>query len=466
MADPIQLTNFPDLSVEDTVSLAISPGSDPSGVELVLESDPSVTWWKAIELHAPDDRIIRQVETQDANHGPNTVIASAADLRGARLVLAKAKVFGIHTGMYELRDLDRQAGNRLDFLWQRDDDRDGPVAGFFRDLGRGVDTAANAVADAVETVINAVGDAISDVIEELGNFVAGVLDAVGSFLEQIPLVGPLLRGLFHWLGTFISAAFDLIATAIKAILNVVAAIVGGLVRIIGGALGGLLAWDAGIAGRSVLRGLADIGASVAGAVILILAKVLAYVQAFLFMQFGERPLTKDEQALLARVYRGSVAYTNIRLIRGFAGFYSINDRPFTLGEKIYLKNVDPAGQPDVLVHECCHVWQYQHFGSRYVMEALAAQASADGYDWQAGLDHGAITWRDLNREQQAQFIQDAWRDGRMALPPLTGSGVFFKDDPIGTDVEFDVGGSSHTSLAIDAITYIRSLVSFRISQFL
>src|SRR5262245_57335935 len=115
--------------------------------------------------------------------------------------------------------------------------------------------------------------------------------------------------------------------------------------------------------------------------------------------------------MLERVYRGSIAYWNIRIVPGFAGFYSLNDRPFTLGNVIYMKDHDPAVEPDTLVHECCHVWQYQHYGSRYIMEALAAQAAPGAYDWQGGFASGAQRWQDLNPESEAQFIMDGWRHG-------------------------------------------------------
>lgn len=465
MADPIQLSDFSHpLSVEDTVSLDESAIADGSSVQFVLESAPVVTWWKALELHAPDDHIIRSVETQDANHGPQSMSASATELRGARLVLAKAKIFGIHTGMYELRNLDTELGNNLHFVWETDVDSDGALAGFFRDLGRGIDAGANAIADGVETIFNAIGDFIADVIEIIGHVIAIIFDAIGTFLGQIPLIGPALRAVFHWLATIISAAFDLVATVVKGWLNMLAYAVGGIVRIIGGALGGLLAWDSGLVGKSVLRGLADIGIGLAGAIILIFAKILAWYQSIVAMQYGERQLTKDERDMLWHVYRGSVAYWNIRVVDGLAGFYSLNPRAFTLGDTIYMKNTPPEDYHDVLVHECCHVWQYQHFGGRYVMEALIGQ-TADGYNWRAAIAGGITRWQDLNREGQAQFIQETWLEGRQTATPTPeiGNGVFFADDPIGPDVEFDADHTSFTSFAIEAITYIRSLVTTRLT---
>ena len=124
MADPITFRDFANVSVEDVVSLEISP-ADPTLLEVSLESVDPVTWWKAVELHGPDGSLIDHVETQDANRGPNSMSFPATALRGASLVLAKAKIFGIHTGMYQLRNIDAQLGNRLRFIWQSDVDTPG-----------------------------------------------------------------------------------------------------------------------------------------------------------------------------------------------------------------------------------------------------------------------------------------------------------------------------------------------------
>lgn len=163
------------------------------------------------------------------------------------------------------------------------------------------------------------------------------------------------------------------------------------------------------------------------------------------------------------MYRSSVAFTNIRIVQGLAGFYSLFGRAFTLGNTIYMQNTDPATNPNVLVHECCHVWQFQHFGTRYAMDSLWAQATMPTpYDWRIELANGHQRWQDFNREAQAQFLEDAWVEGDQ-IGGLAGNGVFYQDQPIGSDVEFIDDTTSHTSLAIEAITYVRSLVTFRLS---
>jgi Domain of unknown function (DUF4157) len=90
--------------------------------------------------------------------------------------------------------------------------------------------------------------------------------------------------------------------------------------------------------------------------------------------------------------------------------FSLSSRPFTLGATIYLKQRDGEA---LLVHECAHVWQYQHLGSRYTVDALRAQRKlrAGAYRWVDELGRGHRHWRDFNREAQAQLLEDIVRDG-------------------------------------------------------
>lgn len=122
-------------------------------------------------------------------------------------------------------------------------------------------------------------------------------------------------------------------------------------------------------------------------------------------------------------------------------------------------------RPDILVHECCHVWQYQHRGTRYASDAVwATVVNPDPYDWQVEIANGRTTWQELNGEAEAQFLQDIWTQGTSEVvagaPALIGDGVFYADDPIGPDVEF----VPQTSLAIEAITYVRAQFNFRLTS--
>jgi hypothetical protein len=463
MSDLKQLSDFPDPSIEDTISLTLTAAANPNEVEFQLESIPSVTWWKGLELCASNGRMMNQVETHDNDLGPHSFSVLANDLVGARLTLAKAKTFGVHTGMYNLENLSGFQGRSFQFLWQRDDNRDGPVAGFFRDLGNGISAAANTVSDVVETTVETVAEVISTVVEAIGTALADALDAIGNFFGEIPFIfgiGSVLRFAFHWLGTIVSALFDFVATVIKGVLDLVANVVGGLTRIFGGVIGGLMTGDWRLL-RSGFRGFVS---GIVGAVIAVIGKLLALLQASsYFLQKGERPLTASERDMLWRVYRGSVALYNVRIVDGFAGLFSVNDRPFTLGNKIYMKETKvkfPNDYLHKLVHECCHVWQNQHEGTRYLSDAIIwAQWTlpSEGYSWQDELARGHFRWQDFNKEAQARFLEDVFVKGHRK-PPTGSVGEFYDDDPVGPNVEF-VDASGHvdcTPLARESVAYVRS----------
>ena len=444
-------SDFADLSRQDTVGLSIVAGTGPEDLQFQLQTHPTVTWWKAIELRSATDALIAFSETQDADHGPHIRSAPAADLVGARMVLAKAKIFGAHAGMYELRNLSVYRGRRFEFIWLRDDDQDGPLVGFFRDVGEGIAGAADAVAGAIVVVINFIAAALVAIIQTIGRIIVAILDAVGALLGSLPLIGPWLRALFNWLGTVVSAAFDFVATAVGAVLNIVANIVGGLIRMVVGGIGGLIAGD----GRVFVRGFGDLVAGIFGGVVAILGKALALIQSVLFMQLGERALTQLEEALLQRIYRSSLALANIRVVEGFAGFYSAGPS-FTLGNRIYLQNVVPGTELQILVHESVHVWQNQHEGTRYIADSLWARTDSMAYAWRDQLARGRSRWQDFNVEAQGKFIQELYVLGLRG--PSTGiDGEFFDDDPIGPDAYFiDVDtGDDLTGLAREAMFYIR-----------
>jgi hypothetical protein len=311
---------------------------------------------------------------------------------------------------------------------------------------------------------------VSDVIETAGTWARNTLDAGGRGAGLVPGVGPNLRWVLHWLATIVSAGTDLVSTVVKAVVELVAAVVTGLLRLAGGLVVGTM----GVARRSepqpeprarrrtFAQGLGEVGASLAGPLLLGLSKLLALVQAVLLSQRGERPLTADERALLERIYRGSVALYNVRVVDGFAGLFSFNKRPFTLGNTIYMKHREPERYAATLVHECAHVWQNQHVGSRYAVQALWAQMTEDdAYRWTDELARGNRRWLDFNREAQAQLLMHVWQRGRRDAE--VGEGVAYVDDPVGDDVTFTWDGVDHTVLAREAIADVRAARSRRYS---
>jgi hypothetical protein len=329
-----------------------------------------------------------------------------------------------------------------------------------KSVGNAINEAAKAAGDAVNAVVNAVGEVVSDVVETIGNGVSDGLEALGSALKDIPVVGEALEGAFHWLGNIVASLTDLCGAVIKGATTIVGGVISGVIKVVIGGIGGLLAWD----GRVFVEGWGDILGGIAGGVIGIVGKAIAVVQTIFGLQWGKRALTDKEKKMLTQVFRNSVALYNVRVVDGFAGLYSVNDRPFTLGNTIYMKNVLPPNYNVLLVHECTHVWQYQNLGYKYTMEAVWAQwtVPSQGYNWQDEFERGNTRWHEFNREAQAKFIDDVWRLGRSGDD--IGNGVFYTDDPIGTDVRFLDRTLDRTKFAKDSIAYMRSFIAIRLSN--
>src|ERR1051325_7812980 len=79
-----------------------------------------------------------------------------------------------------------------------------------------------------------------------------------------------------------------------------------------------------------------VGATVAAA-----ARIVGAVQAATGLQSKARPLTDLEAEILRRVYRGALDLAPIRIVEGRSGLFGLSGRPFTLGNRIYLKGFAP-----------------------------------------------------------------------------------------------------------------------------
>lgn len=66
--------------------------------------------------------------------------------------------------------------------------------------------------------------------------------------------------------------------------------------------------------------------------------------------------------------------------------------------------------PNLMAHELTHVWQYQKFGSVYLLKALQAQHSHEGYNYggEEGLTEKA-SFLHFNMEQQGDIVEDFYR---------------------------------------------------------
>ena len=146
------------------------------------------------------------------------------------------------------------------------------------------------------------------------------------------------------------------------------------------------------------------------------------VQTALGWEKPSRGLSDEEERQLRMVFGDSIDYSQVRIKEGNAGLLSLNDgdRPFTTGNTIYMKiNKDDPGFQRTLFHEMMHVWQFQHGGAAYQSGSLRAQAfSDDPYDYRNAIAQGK-KWNELNPEQQAHLIEDAWFSGIIGDPTRT-----------------------------------------------
>ena len=120
------------------------------------------------------------------------------------------------------------------------------------------------------------------------------------------------------------------------------------------------------------------------------------------------PLNAAELALVRPVFRNSVDFSRVRLIRTDVLEYR------TVGNNIRVPlafNVDDAEMAQTLVHEMTHVWQYQHRGTSYLSESVTAQIAASigsgnrnaAYDYVLDEDSSFF---DFGPEQQATIVEN------------------------------------------------------------
>jgi hypothetical protein len=102
------------------------------------------------------------------------------------------------------------------------------------------------------------------------------------------------------------------------------------------------------------------------------------------------------------------------------------ENAITLGNTSYFPRALTTSIGDLawLLHELTHQWQYQHFGMRYLWEALRAPTYAYAKENEPldvalkRLWNDSIKFADLNREQQGDLVRDyffALKDPRAAL---------------------------------------------------
>lgn len=342
--------------------------------------------------------------------------------------------------------------------------------GLFSKAKNAVKKVAKKVKKAAKAVVNAVEEVVSDVVETVGNGIQDGSNWIGGKLGPLGVV-------FQWIGAVISSVTDLIAAVIKGVIAIAVGILGGLIQMVLGVFWGIVTWG----DWSVLEdGFHIFLSGIVGGVLIILAGIVVVVQTILPFQGFERPLTEKEKDIVRRVFWESIALYNVRLVEGRSGLFSLSDRPFTLGNTIYLKDRDVSKEPELLIHECVHVWQYQNNGASYIGGALGAQAFVpDEYSWEREIARGNSVWVEFNKEAQGKFLENLWCCGSLDVGGVrtNGEGKFYladgrkkigyfyfnENDCLNEVFPMPPTGTDYSDLADEAVEEVRGAQSARLS---
>lgn len=124
----------------------------------------------------------------------------------------------------------------------------------------------------------------------------------------------------------------------------------------------------------------------------------------------QRALTEAERRVLEPIYQGSLELSRVRVREGIRGLLNASRRAFVIENTMFLPREYLPLRSHVLVHELCHVWQFQNGGHAYIGDSVHAQLLGDGYELEKGLLQGRA-WAALNAEQQATLIEASYRQG-------------------------------------------------------
>jgi hypothetical protein len=103
--------------------LSLTPIDNPNEIEFVLEQAPHKDWWKGLELQDDNGGFITEIGVEGRTKVASVRVAADQLLApGGYVVLKKAKLFGVHTGMYRLPTAGQNQlrGQQVHFYWYAD----------------------------------------------------------------------------------------------------------------------------------------------------------------------------------------------------------------------------------------------------------------------------------------------------------------------------------------------------------
>lgn len=97
------------------------PGTNMKTVKITLTTPGWMTWWKAVTMHTPQNTFKYELVYNQDSHSSDTAIQDYSEMLTSFVVLSKAKMFGIHTNMYWIRNsYDLKPTNDWEIQWLKD----------------------------------------------------------------------------------------------------------------------------------------------------------------------------------------------------------------------------------------------------------------------------------------------------------------------------------------------------------
>jgi hypothetical protein len=288
----------------------------------------------------------------------------------------------------------------------------------------GVKTVASKVWDGVKTAAGKVWDGVKTV----GSAVwTGIKKVGGAIATAAKWVGPRLWDAARGLGT---GVWDTVKGAAMNVGEGLKTFFGGFGKIFKGDFkGGFKDLGMGLV-KTFVQTPVD-------AVLMMGGRAVSAIQTLIGVEAPGRKLTDQEIAELKKVYGDSIDYSSVR-IKESDDLFTIGANR-THGNVIHFQKDALKNNPSVLIHEMAHVWQFQHGGTDYMSEALWAQAAGDAYNYAKAISEGK-SWSQFDPEQQAELLEDAYRQG------------FFN----GTGKTFTVDGVDRTDFLNDVMKQVRA----------
>jgi len=105
------------LPVGDRIVLGRERTLPVEQVEFCFGNAAGVDWWKELKILDANGRVIGLLSAEGRPVEPSRIQLPLSELSGAKLVLSKAMVFGVHTEVDEIQDLPIEGGVSYRFTW-------------------------------------------------------------------------------------------------------------------------------------------------------------------------------------------------------------------------------------------------------------------------------------------------------------------------------------------------------------